>query len=642
MGKSISFDIAALILLVILLVSLFARKMTDGISNRLFMIIVAVSIVATCFDIASVALENAHGGNESLLYTMNVGYLMTHYLSAPLHFLFVISLTDTWHKLRRHIGLQFVMLLPLLVTEAAFVANAGNGLMFSVANGYERGPMFWLIYVTTIFYIVYDAIYIFIYRKTMSCRKILAISAVIPIGLMAMVVQMIFPAFLVEMFFGAVSLLIVSISIQRPEDYIDSFTKLMKYSAYASDLKRDFYNEKHVTVIMLNIGNYQTIQQMLGFDSATKLLMEIADKIRGVNKRMHGYAEMYYLDNCRFRMVFYGRNRARVQEIAEALNEELKRETDFNGLNISLMPYIVLADCPEEITSFRMLMSFGADFHTRYPYTGRIMRAGEVIDQRKMSIRDNIDAIIDRALEQKSFEVFYQPIYSVAQNRFVSAEALIRLNDPEYGFISPEELIVAAEQNGTIHRIGEYVFETVCRFISGDDFKKLGLDYIEVNLSVAQIMNGDLPENYLKIMERYNVAPDKINLEITETAAAYAQKVMADNLEKLTKAGIKFSLDDYGTGYSNMQRVIQLPLKIIKLDKSFVSEGNTQKVWIFLKNTVKMLKDMDMEIVVEGVETQEMLDAFSDMQCDFIQGYFFSKPIPQKEFVAFISNANNG
>lgn len=88
--------------------------------------------------------------------------------------------------------------------------------------------------------------------------------------------------------------------------------------------------------------------------------------------------------------------------------------------------------------------------------------------------------------------------------------------------------------------------------------------------------------------------------------------------------------------------MIQLPLKIIKLDKSFVSEGNTQKVWIFLKNTVKMLKDMDMEIVVEGVETQEMLDAFSDMQCDFIQGYFFSKPIPQKEFVAFISNANNG
>ena len=90
-----------------------------------------------------------------------------------------------------------------------------------------------------------------------------------------------------------------------------------------------------------------------------------------------------------------------------------------------------------------------------------------------------------------------------------------------------------------------------------------------------------------------------------------------------------------------MKRVIQLPLKIIKLDKSFVDENNNPKMWIFLENTVKMLKDMNMEIVVEGVETREMLNAFSDLKCDFIQGYFFSKPIPETDFVEFISKQNN-
>ena len=153
-------------------------------------------------------------------------------------------------------------------------------------------------------------------------------------------------------------------------------------------------------------------------------------------------------------------------------------------------------------------------------------------------------------------------------------------------------------------------------------------------------MNGDLAESYLKIMEKYHVMPEQINLEITETAAAYAQNVMADNLNRLTKEGISFSLDDYGTGYSNMQRMIGLPLKIIKLDKSFVNEDNDPKIWAFLENTVKMIKDMDMEIVVEGVETREMLDMFVKMECDFIQGYFFSKPIPQSDFVAFIQQAN--
>ena len=117
----------------------------------------------------------------------------------------------------------------------------------------------------------------------------------------------------------------------------------------------------------------------------------------------------------------------------------------------------------------------------------------------------------------------------------------------------------------------------------------------------------------------FDVSPNSINLEITETAASYSQRVMTENLNKLSRAGLTFSLDDYGTGYSNMKRVIQLPLKIVKLDKSFVDEQHNPKMWIFLQNTVKMLKDMKMEIVVEGIETQEMVDAFSNLRCDFIK-----------------------
>ena len=184
------------------------------------------------------------------------------------------------------------------------------------------------------------------------------------------------------------------------------------------------------------------------------------------------------------------------------------------------------------------------------------MKAGELYDKNQLTIQNNIDAIIDRALEEGSFQVYYQPIYSIPHGKFISAEALIRLFDSQYGFISPELLITAAERNGAIHRIGAYVFEQVCQFIASDDFRRLGLDYIEVNLSVAQCMNSDLPETLFAIMEKYHVPSDKINLEITETAAAYAQRVLSENLDKLTKAGISFSLDDYGTGYSNMKRVI--------------------------------------------------------------------------------------
>lgn len=640
MGKSISFDIAALVLLLILVNSCYVRKMTSGISNRIFMIIVLVSIASTLFDIAAVTLDNAQSDNIAALYTAHSGYMITHFLSAPLHLLFVISLTDTWHILRKRIGMQILLVTPLVVMFVALVVNAGNQMIFSVETGYTRGPLFGLMYVATALYIVFDIVYIVRYRNLFNFGRLVAIATVIPIGLVAMLIQLFNPRTLVEMFCGAISLLIVSIGIQRPEDYIDSFTQLTKYSAYVYDMKRAFSNDKHVKIIMLNIGNFHSVQAMVGFDSAMDVLKEVTGKIREINKKIGGNADLYYLDNGRFRIVFSGKFRDKAESMAEALNQELKKKIELNELDINLTPYIVLANYPDEFKDFRRLMAFGADFHLRTPYTGQIIRAGEMYNQNQLDIQNNIDRIIERALEHGSFEVYYQPIYSVAQGKFVSAEALIRLFDPKHGFISPETLIVSAEQNGAIHRIGELVFEKVCQFIASDEFARLGLEYIEVNLSVAQIMNGDLPDTYLAIMDKYHVTPDKINLEITETAAAYAQKVMTDNLAKLTHAGISFSLDDYGTGYSNMQRVIQLPLKIIKLDKSFVNTKNNPKVWIFLRNTVKMLKDMDMEIVVEGVETQEMLDVFSDLKCDFIQGYFFSKPIPRDDFVAFITEAN--
>lgn len=640
MGKSICFDIAALVLLLVLAASRISRKMTHDRSNRIFLLIMYTAIISTIFDIATVLLDNAQSGHTFVIYVANAGYLITHFLSVPLYLLFVISLTDTWHKLRKNIALQIFLLMPLVVVLAAFILNTGNHLVFSVENGYTRGPLFGVMYVGTILYIIFVISYFIRYRNLFGVKEFIAVSAIIPIDMAAMIIQFFIPSALIEMFCGAIGLLIMCIGLQSPEDYVDTFTHLMKYSAYARDMKRSFYNDKHVYIIMINIANFQSVQIIMGFDFTTEVLKKIADHMRRINRKMHGGADLYYLDNGMFRMVFREENPEKIKAVAEELNQELKEPIDFNGLNISLEPFIIVAHCPEEIKDFKTLMSFGSDFHVRNFYTGQVMLASKLYDWNQLDIQNNIDRIIEQALENESFQIYYQPIYSTQEERFLSAEALLRLFDSQHGFISPELLILAAEKSGAIHRIGEFVFEKVCRFIASEDFARLGLKYIEVNLSVAQLMNADLADTLFSIMERYGISPDRINLEVTESAIAYEQKVMEENFEKLTRAGLSFSLDDYGTGYSNIKRVTQLPLKIIKLDKTFANENENPKMRTVLQNTVKMLKDINMEVVVEGVETQEMLDVFLGLQCDFIQGYFFSKPIPRKDFVAFISDAN--
>lgn len=149
-------------------------------------------------------------------------------------------------------------------------------------------------------------------------------------------------------------------------------------------------------------------------------------------------------------------------------------------------------------------------------------------------------------------------------------------------------------------------------------------------------MQKNLRDVVINIIENHNVEPSKINLEITETAASYDSKILVKNIEELVDSKITFSLDDYGTGYSNMERIASLPFSIIKLDKSFTSLKDNPKMNIILENTVKMLKSLGVHIVVEGVETEDVLIYFKNLNCDYIQGYYFSKPLPKRDFVDFI------
>ncbi len=635
---SIAFDLAALVVLCVLVMSIVFRKMTKGLANRFFLLSILAEFVATVFDVFAQTVDFLPDADPVLICFAHTGFLIFHNAQAPLHVIFVISLTDTWHRVRRNIWIKLLLVIPYALTFLVLLTNPLTGAIFTYAGGYEHSWAFYSIYLCFIPYVATDFAYVIRYRSQFNIRRILSLLSMMTLVLVAVVIHLVVPEVRLECFAVAISQLIVSVGIQRPEDYVDSFTGLMKHSAYAHDMSRAFKNGKHVNIVMLNIANYEPIGNMLGYESTMALVRQIGERIENIVDSLKcSGALAYYLDRGRYRVVFPQSEREKAELAADYIINDLKIRSRFNGFDLNLTPVVVLARCPEEIDSFKSLMAFGLDFHEKIPYSGRFVTAGEVYSSEDFEIRNNINSIIDNALAHRKFEVYYQPIYSIRDRKFLSAEALLRLCDDVHGFISPEILVPAAERSGAIHEIGRYVFEEVCKFIASDEYKQLGMEYIEVNLSVAQCMNSDLADNLLEIMRRYNVPPSSINLEITETAASYSQKVMMDNLNKLSEAGIEFSLDDFGTGYSNIMRVVTLPLKIVKLDKSFVDDRNNPKIWIFLQNTVKMLREMDMEILVEGVETLEMLEAFTNLKCDFIQGFYFSRALCRNDFVKFVS-----
>ncbi len=639
MQTLIHFDIASFFILAIILFTNIHRNMYKGATNRMFLLLIGTALVADIFEIALIIMRAVGVLSPAPLILFKTLYQLAHNFATPVYLMYVISLTGTWHKLAKNKLICVLLCLPYAADIVMFVSNLFTGWMFTFENGLEIRRTVFPLYICALIYIIVSIFFVVYHRKLFRLHQLLALSSMLPLSVAAVFVKIYYPNSLVEIFSNAVGIMIMSMLIQRPEEYIDLFTGLKKYTAYANDMRKCFATDNHVTVILINIGNFSAIHHILGFDDCNKMLRNIAVEISKACAEAGSFPEIYYLDRGRFRIVINSFNARKVAATANAVSKVLKGTIEAKQIELTLAPHIVVARCPEDFADFKALMAFGSDFHKKLKYTGEPIYASDLFNQKNFSLTNEIDDIIDRALEKGNLRIYYQPIYSIEEKRFTSAEALLRLIDDVHGFVPPDIFIPAAERTGTIHKIGSFVLDDVCRFIASDSFKEIGLDYIEINLSVAQCMRATLADEVLNTLKKYNVSPAQINLEITETAASYNQSTMTDNLNALIDAGISFSLDDFGTGYSNMDRVASLPLKIVKLDRSFVNSQHKPKMKIFLENIIKMFKEMEMEIVVEGIEDEQMVQRFSELQCDYIQGYFFSKPIPEKEFVDFIKKS---
>ncbi len=234
-------------------------------------------------------------------------------------------------------------------------------------------------------------------------------------------------------------------------------------------------------------------------------------------------------------------------------------------------------------------------------------------------------------MESDKYQVYFQPIMSISENKFIYAEALSRLKNTELGDISPAEFIPAAEHSGLIERLGRLNFERVCQFISqNQDTVKA----ISVNFSVPQMMNPDISRNIVKLLEKYNVSPDKIIIELTESIIIDDYEVVWKRMNELTKTGIKFYLDDFGTGYSNFANVLRLPFSLIKFDRTFVlSMEQDKKIEVLMKNLISTFKDSGLHILVEGVETENQDSLVKKAGTDYIQGFLYERPLPASEVI---------
>ncbi len=635
MSYNIHYDIAALTIGIIVLVQFKNRKSISNLQTKVLGALIWCSMLSDVLDIVTVLMGQTDMSSP-LVYLANILYLMMFNI-LPVIYLVYLKMTikdySNWSR-----GEKLWIGIPIAITWLLIMTTPLTKWIFKVGeNGYQHSAAFILLYISAFSY-MFASMFLAIRAKnrmTMSQRMTVYFYTII--CLCGIILQVIFQGVLLMQYVVSVSILLVFMSIENPKNDEDMILGIYNRSGFTKYVSAAITSKKSFRIVGFKLTGYQAVREILGVENCNSLIKQMVEQTLPNIRPMR----MFALSQEQF-VLFTDNKNLNIDNIIEYLQNEYTRPIRFQEIEVNIGIYLYQLDCPEDAETLEDIFDI-IDYSSESELRNAndvIMHAGKEILWKKR--RENkIEQILQHAVREKKFEVYYQPIYSVREKSYRSAEALIRLYDDELGFVSPEEFIPMAEKNGMILDIGAFVFQSVCQMIAEKKIWEYGIDYIEVNLSVVQCMQERLHENLLSVMDEYQVPHRCINLEITETAAAVSKETLLHNMEQLLANDILFSLDDYGTGYSNISNIMKYPFELIKLDKSMVwSAMEDEKAIRVLRHTVAMLRDLNLHIVAEGVETEKQAAELENMGCDYFQGFLFSKPVPGDIFLEKVKEMN--
>lgn len=632
------YDIAAILICIIVGGLFYSRKHIPSKSNRIFLAIGALIITASLFDIISVySLNHIDTVPVWLNYLINEIYFLSFNSTYIVYSIYILLITERnkekYGRILKGINTVVFLYLVFVVITTPWLKL----IFYFEGNQYIHGPLHISLYVVAFVMLGICIFTILTSRRKINNMHLITTCVIAVVSIVAIVIQFVWNELLLVNFVAALMFFMLFHSLQNPDEYLDKELDTFNMKAFLQKVTSMAEKRRPFTVLGFEIEGFQFVDQFMGVDSGNELLETV---VRDCTKGLKG--DLYHLDGTRFAYVF-DKNSKDIAEHADWLKWRFVTAFHINRVAVNLSLRLCTVDCPEVASSREELLN---------AITSALEQAKEensydVIAATQDGIEKHqrsaiISHILKGAVRNKSFEVYFQPIYSIDDGGFSAAEALVRLRDPELGFIPPDEFIPIAEKNGLILEVGDIVFHKVCEFLQSSDVVSLGIHYVEVNLSMVQCMQEDLHKHLKSIMDQYQIPYNMIDFEVTETFSTSDNRILMNNMSCLIDSGCTFAVDDYGTGFSNTDYLIELPFDLVKLDKSVVwSATDNDKAMKVLEHTAAMIKSLGLKIVAEGVETFEQVLMLRSMGCDFLQGYYFSKPVPPEQYVEFLRNAEN-
>lgn len=419
--------------------------------------------------------------------------------------------------------------------------------------------------------------------------------------------------------------------------YVDQLTGIPSKAKHKLDAQ-DLIDaqEKQYAYVTFDVDNFKYINEMFGYEYGNKVLIHIAKNIKEFVKPGELCARVSS-DNFALLLEDTGTK----QDLTERMMELFRKITGRGGsdedVNLSSLVFSCGIYCVEgkmDINTVRANANL-ARTESKKSVADEIVFYDENLKTRRVEEKE-LEYEAEEALVNKDFLVYFQPKYDVRSEKIIGAEALVRWNHPVRGMLSPGLFVPVFESNGFITEVDLYVLDRVCELI--ERWISLGIPplCISVNLSRVHLYEKDLVARLTEVVKQHNVPPEYIEFELTESVFYEETDSLLRIMSEIKKAGFRLSMDDFGSGYSSLNLLRRLPVDVLKLDKVFLEEcdedDNETRGKRIVMHVISMAKDLEMEVLAEGVETLDQKEFLQTAKCDMIQGYFYARPMPMKEF----------
>jgi diguanylate cyclase (GGDEF)-like protein len=388
-------------------------------------------------------------------------------------------------------------------------------------------------------------------------------------------------------------------------------------------------NQETFTLLMLDLDHFKEVNDALGHSIGDKLLIEVGIRLAGLLRETDTIARF---GGDEFAILLPTAHETQASKVAVKIAAALADPFNLGDQQLYTSASIGIASFPQHGHDASTLIQHAdiAMYVAKKGTTGWALY--DSVQDRHSVGRLGLMAELRNAVSKNSLEIHYQPKRDILTNEIHSAEALLRWNHPEHGYIPPEEIVSLAEQTGFIHELSTWVLENAVKQ-AGQWIKKGTKLNIAVNLSAHNLQDENIVKHVRELLANTGFPPKQLTLEITENAMMADPEHAVTLLGHLSAMGIRISVDDFGTGFSSLGYLKKLPVDELKIDKSFVTDMVTNdNDAVIVRSTIDLAHNLGLKVVAEGVENNDTMDLLKILRCDTAQGYLISKPIPAKDF----------